>query len=572
MNAPMTEEQIAGMIRAASTAFAPPAGLKDAMRARLPISAVPSPRPRLARAALAAAALCAVALSGWWLLTGNGTVASAEEELRRAFENSQRSEWTHMKGTVGDMEMEAWGRLEPYAAFARQGGKVIAADVASQRQYEYDPETRTLTVTLMPELPPEARQAPSMLAMLMAQLEEARASGGQELERTEEEVDGVQYTVYTITATEKGMHYRLIVDEKAQRIVRMESDGAHGPLGSGPTTMEFSYPETGPADIYELGVPRDAKVVEMLPSADLIDLRENIEAARRRFAPRYYAVIWLGQLKPDGGYKLDRLAVVRKSGDRCRVDTYVAPYDPIAGHRDSRVFGRLAPDDVAALESWLAGRPIVNSHFGSPDGRKAHVWIRLNHEGDLVRLKIRMGIPSDLIVEQLTWAGRISDDERMLPPKESESSSLLGVGSQRQGRVRRGEIIGFPLKIERFWNPDRDYALQLREDMRDAHAPWQEDKDWMAEADPELLRKRWQSNAPKMREYWQTHTTRVTEHGTTSAGRWYAKRIEKETISNMQDLPRTDVIVVHLDTERDIPDEVLDPDLVQSADDYVRNY
>jgi hypothetical protein len=57
----------------------------------------------------------------------------------------------------------------------------------------------------------------------------------------------------------------------------MDADDGH------PYTASFDYPELGPADIYDLGVPRTAKVVERLLSGDVARVVSGLKAGRRQF-------------------------------------------------------------------------------------------------------------------------------------------------------------------------------------------------------------------------------------------------------------------------------------------------
>src|SRR5262249_52477550 len=47
--------------------------------------------------------------------------------------------------------------------------------------------------------------------------------------------------------------------------------------------VEITYPEPGPADIYDLGAPRDAKLIDKLPGDDVQRLIAGIKASAERF-------------------------------------------------------------------------------------------------------------------------------------------------------------------------------------------------------------------------------------------------------------------------------------------------
>ena len=54
--------------------------------------------------------------------------------------------------------------------------------------------------------------------------------------------------------------------------------------------MRFSYPEAGPADVYALGVPRSARLVDRVPSGDVKRILQTIQAGRVRM-DHYRAVV-----------------------------------------------------------------------------------------------------------------------------------------------------------------------------------------------------------------------------------------------------------------------------------------
>jgi hypothetical protein len=93
--------------------------------------------------------------------------------------------------------------------------------------------------------------------------------------------------------------------------------------------IEFAvdYPDDGPADIYAIGVPRDAPVEDRLPSAELTQVLEAIDQGRRDL-DNYFAIV------ASSPNDLPRL--VWRKGDKWRVDIcqptertdYVARVEP----------------------------------------------------------------------------------------------------------------------------------------------------------------------------------------------------------------------------------------------------
>ena len=110
--------------------------------------------------------------------------------------------------------------------------------------------------------------------------------------------------------------------------------------------IAFDYPAEGPADIYALGVPRNAPVEDRMPPPDLDRIIKIVQQNRRDFDD-YLAVA--------GGYYRDESYIVhliRCKGDKFRVDEGMGDTRRVAppGHRcppglrpDSRRRSRLSP-------------------------------------------------------------------------------------------------------------------------------------------------------------------------------------------------------------------------------------
>jgi hypothetical protein len=82
-----------------------------------------------------------------------------------------------------------------------------------------------------------------------------------------------------------------------------------------PLTWLFDYPEHGPLDIYALGVPRETKIDDRMPSNDALEVLRAMVSSREEIGDFRLLV---------GEYSIygDRGAVVWRKGDRWRVDSY----------------------------------------------------------------------------------------------------------------------------------------------------------------------------------------------------------------------------------------------------------
>jgi hypothetical protein len=75
------------------------------------------------------------------------------------------------------------------------------------------------------------------------------------------------------------MLFRVDASTKLPQLSRIE-----GVLEGKPVAVEtwYDYPEKGPADIYDLGVPRTAKLIDRVPAGDLKRILETLRAGRDR--------------------------------------------------------------------------------------------------------------------------------------------------------------------------------------------------------------------------------------------------------------------------------------------------
>ena len=110
------------------------------------------------------------------------------------------------------------------------------------------------------------------------------------------------------------MLFRVHPDTKLLRLARYEFDtkGQHVVEES-----RFDYPEKGPVDVYDLGVPKTAKLVDRVPTADLVRILETLRAGRQRMDD-YRAIVIV---RMDGGSRPSQCPeIMYRKGDKFRRD------------------------------------------------------------------------------------------------------------------------------------------------------------------------------------------------------------------------------------------------------------
>ncbi len=527
------DNTIGAMLNEAAQAYPPPAGTKQAVKAAL-MTKLASPKRvwfRLPKIAAAAAVIAVAILGAWWFQGSPDMASYAFAGLLEAVDNTKSAEWVHVRAVVAGEEIEQWISFQPFRHLHKSSERVMYKDGRTHRSYLYDPSTRTITIEYVVTESMEQKQ--SFLDFMLAAVDTFKGKENTEVLKKKETINGKVYTVYTLNFTGQevmgSMEWR--VDPKAKRVVNLRAQGGQLPE---PVVIHFDYPDSGPADIYALGVPRDAKIIDQTPSEELLDLDNNIRAARDAFAPSYYAIICTASIKEQTGvYQPIGVHVVYKKSGKYRIEQYSA----------------LAKSDVPITDMKAMRAWIEQTNPGAVKfivGPNEAVDVRLNKEGDMVKDSNQYTSGQDN-VESVSWGQYISPNSFSLVSSENKQASrLIGVEHSWQGHVYNQKVASYPGRSRQYFNPDRDYMRDREKILHDAQADWQQDKDWLKDVAPE----------PAAMSYESSNVTEVVEYAKTVQGQWYAKKI---IFKQSGVYKGSTVRIVHLDTTREIPDELLDP-------------
>ena len=151
-------------------------------------------------------------------------------------------------------------------------GKVTFWNVKEHKKYTYDPEKNTITVDYAPEN--ELPWGTSSPTTLLEGMYDAFIKQGAEIVTKQADYKGHKVIAMDISL-------QMNVGDKTinqSLILNIEPDTKHlinavikGEDSEGNILMdgkvEFSYPQNGPENIYDLGVPRDAKIINNVPDA-----------------------------------------------------------------------------------------------------------------------------------------------------------------------------------------------------------------------------------------------------------------------------------------------------------------
>jgi hypothetical protein len=151
-----------------------------------------------------------------------------------------------------------------------------------------------------------------------------------------------------VVGGDREQRIRIRVDPKTklpQSLVFQSRDEPEG-------TMLFDYPERGPADLYELGAPRTAKIVDRVPADDLERIGAGLKTGRVRFDD-YRAIMDMGD-----GTNIKR---VWRKGRKWRAEmllTWVKEWPPFPRDADSAWWKAHQADYPVTLQAVCDGEKV----------------------------------------------------------------------------------------------------------------------------------------------------------------------------------------------------------------------
>ena len=264
-------------------------------------------RPRLVvGSAVAALAVAAAALAVMFLRPTNAWAQVAQA--------LQGKPWVHTKsvGPDGKVYVETWSSVQNGVSAFRHGTDVEYHDTALRTFTKYVATENV--IYRLPENPGQEAQDPNFFRQLLESKGPAKSPlfGMEVVAQSRHDVveDGRAWVDIDLTlkviAGDRKQTMRFRVDPKTTLPHSCVFQSIEGPIG----TRLFDYPNRGPADIYDLGVPRTAKLVDRIPSDHLGQLLSSLTAGRVRFDDYLGIVDW-------DGFSIKR---VWRKGRKWRVD------------------------------------------------------------------------------------------------------------------------------------------------------------------------------------------------------------------------------------------------------------
>jgi hypothetical protein len=469
----------------------------------------------------------------------------------------EKALWIHSVNNNSGSSDEGW------LSFAQQieinkkaNGKITYKDYGKKIKYVYSPETEIITLT---DISHEkfALGTTDIFSFIEAYLDKERARGAI-LNRKNGIYNEMPVEIWEVTRSEGNWseQIKLFIDMEnflplAVEVKSGDSNNESGYVGN----ITFDYPQNGPLDIYALGVPQSAKIIDTLPQQDVREILQTYQKCRSDSPSRFAAVQITNYeqavMVEEGVFGI--ASIIYKDGQK----QYGEHYELFA---TSDKYTAQMGDTFDSVQAWCRESDLAEIDEIDLYTGVYHYQTHYNSDKDKWDCQPREDYPDHLgspldILQQFGWTKGLYAKAKNSPPyqtqiienQHSQENGLICIEELRQG-AKYGDRIKVmpPIRNLYYLNPQRNYICERHEHYRRRNAPWQIDKAWLDGADPNDIR------------IDVTSIKQVTGYGQADSGQWYPKVVSENIISVRGEFLITHTIYLQMDAE--FPEGIFDPD------------
>jgi len=320
----------------------------------------------------------------------------------------------------------------------------------------------------------------------------------------------------------------------------------------GETETTYSYPETGPTDIYDLGVPDNATIVSNLPEEDYQAIWDNYRLSRINATREYIAVVTHTSL-------LDFTNMVDidyKSGRKHRLERHSVFNEGEDIDKCWPIHKKQLGDSFNSLMAWS------NAHYDTTgyisvylyDG-EYNISTKRDSQGTWSKLGKSYSPNSEFMpnirLEDIGWP-LIGKTGHIIENKYAKENNFICIERLQQGSIYSGNV-SLPGKFLFYLDSQRNYICRRKVTEWRPDAEWQKDKSWLDGIEPEKIRDR------------SITVTDITEVTQGANGYWYPKTIEVKQTGIRTDykeakLKTTATKKLYIETQPEFPEGLFDLD------------
>lgn len=529
---------------------------------------------------------------------GNGSFDVSAPAFARMVKAMEKVAWVHCAWDYRPSN-SVWNHRDGERWFSypqklmltkRDGGTIGSLDYANHKSAVYWPDTNTMIMAYMPGEPDRMYDSPRSRVRLWKEYYDVKNADVKHEEGRYKGIDADTYYSTLYRTTNEGRRYlssksKLVVgrDRHLPIIHEIKSWDSKGKLVSD-YVETYDYPDIGPKDIYDLGVPQSARVLDYSPTPELLKVLEAYQSHQDAAPVRYIAILRYSRAKaPSESYHVQGMEVFYSSGVLQRSDGCAIRPTP------EQEFIAECGDSFDSLMQWWtcrASSEVEISHefiwlydekyrYRLSRSGSGGAWSTVHESPFTTRsdmpsfvlgtqsvnrdILAELGWPSDLFRGALrrTRTSVVEDDH-------SKQNGLICVEMLHDGGFNtRNEVI-LPEKYLFYLNPERDYICQRYEIHRGLYAPWNSNPNWLDGIDPETLEK-WKQirgHGVSRGSVYHVAVTEILEYAQTNGGQWYPRKILERSISTKADGTTDEfrkMMTFYLNTDSEFPEGIFDP-------------
>lgn len=420
------------------------------------------------RAAVIAIACFVAVLAGHFV----GSLRVSMVSLAQTLEAMRSVSWVHSVEVFSTEPTAVWERWECFGTHIvgcrRPDGEIEYTDYSANTTYRYNPNSNKITVSFTTDtyMLPRPQTALEMLTQVIDDAAEVGAhmtssptvENGRNLERIVLTFDSYRYCEAIV----------LLRDSRSNLLMRMETTLIRGNERPVLITV-FDYPQPGPADIYALGVPRDAVLFDIRPEGPAMVLVNEVQRRFEQGFGDYLAVVLESRLGDDGTLEPYGITILRQKGTLKRSDHYCAFNFQDPSRAAATLYPQVKADwpNLTIPQVLKLGNTAALERQILFDGRRTIRRIRFPPENELTtdehetdEFKQPVGGPLMYSLTALIWPN-LHAALQGGPSQYKQEVRLLPEDPNRPGLVGL-QFLRFAETESLWFDPQRDYMLMER--------------------------------------------------------------------------------------------------------------
>jgi hypothetical protein len=413
----------------------------------------------------------------------SGSIDGASVVWADVVENMKKMPWVHASIKINrsgqNVTKDSWKCFDPSIDIQEEpDGTIRYIDYSKSVMYLYKPKANTITISSKTDeynLP-----GPESPVEIISSIIEMAHEQNAEISTEQTQIDGMNVEIIRIVSEIQDI--TLVRDIERNLIISMMTEATIPDIGEKVSAHAIiDYPDDGPRDIYALGVPEDATVIDTRPKGTVKDLTDKIQRKFDDGIGDHVAVILESWVEDDGALEPGTVTVMREKGKLKRFDLYLAVnrkdikslYEDIKDEWPDLTIERileLRKDQAIERQMLFDGKKTLlrNSYSGQVEKQQIRTdFFKVNPETALAGI---IWVNPNVIIR-----GRSSEARVIEPlPQDAERPGLYGfrvrtTASDKEYDERNEPALG----TDDYWfDPDKDYMFVERISQKTGNFPY----------------------------------------------------------------------------------------------------